>query len=156
MIIDEAQALTAIDVDSAGLTASSPTRLREKMAIAAGYEAAHQISLRNIGGHIAIDFPAMSGQGARERFNEHLKKAMASIEGGGRIWLFQVRFVLFHGAPSCAVTARTVYGSVSSIAVIGAEIHGGFSGQICDTKSGAAFACFPARKFAVAVGFSVV
>jgi len=83
LIIDEAQALTAIDVDSAGLSASSPTRLREKMAIAAGYEAAHQISLRNIGGHIAIDFPAMSGQGARERFNEHLKKAMASIEGAG-------------------------------------------------------------------------
>jgi Ribonuclease G/E len=83
LIIDEAQALTAVDVDTAGLTSSSPARLREKIAIAAAHEAAHQISLRNIGGHVVIDFPSINSKTARVRFNEHLKKAMMKIDGAG-------------------------------------------------------------------------
>ncbi len=83
LVIDEVQALTAIDVDTGGLTASSPVRLREKIAIAAAYEAARQIRLRNIGGHIVIDFPSISGKAARARFNEQLQNAMACIDGAG-------------------------------------------------------------------------
>ncbi len=83
LIIDEAQAVSAIDVDTAGLTASSPERLREKIALSAAYEAAHQIVLRNIGGHIVIDFPALKGDASRKRFNENLRIAMSTIDGAG-------------------------------------------------------------------------
>ncbi|GEM_PF-1450918 len=83
VVIDEAQALTAIDVDTGGLSAASPQRLREKIAFAAADETARQIRLRNIGGQIVIDFPTISGDAARKRFNEQLRKAMARIEGAG-------------------------------------------------------------------------
>ncbi|MEO1240668.1 MAG: ribonuclease E/G [Pseudomonadota bacterium] len=83
LIIDEAQAVTAIDVDTAGLTASSPERLREKIALSAACEAAHQIILRNLGGHIVIDFPALKGDASRKRFNENLRIAMSTIDGAG-------------------------------------------------------------------------
>lgn len=83
LIIDEAQALTAIDVDTGGLGASSPARLREKVAFAAADEAARQISVRNIGGHVVIDFPDIPGEAGRKRFQEHLKNALARIEGAG-------------------------------------------------------------------------
>ncbi len=83
LIIDETQALTAIDVDSAGLGASSPARLREKMAIAAASEAVRQIALRNIGGHVVIDFPAIGAKSARTRFRAHLEKALLRIDGAG-------------------------------------------------------------------------
>ncbi len=83
LVIDEAQALTAIDVDTAGLSGSSPTRLREKIAVTAACEAVRQISLRNIGGHIVIDFPAISNKPARARFGEHLHKAVSTLKGAG-------------------------------------------------------------------------
>lgn len=83
LIIDEAQALTAIDVDSAGLGASSPARLREKMAFAAADEALRQVCLRNIGGHVVIDFPAIGSKNARTRFRAHLEKALCLIDGAG-------------------------------------------------------------------------
>jgi Ribonuclease G/E len=83
LVIDEVQALTAIDVDTGALSASSPSRLREKIAITAAYEAARQICLRNIGGHIVIDFPSVSDKAASARFKEELHKAMARIDGAG-------------------------------------------------------------------------
>ena len=83
LVIDETQAVTAIDVDTAGLTASSPTRLREKIAMAAVEEAVRQIGLRNIGGHVVIDFPTIKGDAPRKRFNERLRIAMNTIDGAG-------------------------------------------------------------------------
>ncbi len=83
LVIDEAQALTAIDVDTGGLSASSPARLREKIAFAAAGEAMRQISLRNIGGHIVIDFPDIPGDAGRKRFQEHLRKMIVRLDGAG-------------------------------------------------------------------------
>lgn len=83
LIIDEAQALTAIDVDTGGLSASSPARLREKIAFAAAEEAMRQISLRDIGGHIVIDFPDIPGEAGRKRFQTHLRKVLARLAGAG-------------------------------------------------------------------------
>ncbi len=83
LFIDEAQALTAIDVDTGGLTASSPARLREKIAFAAAEEAMRQVSLRNIGGHIVIDFPDIPGEAGRKRFQAHLRKVMSRLDGAG-------------------------------------------------------------------------
>ena len=81
LIIDEAQALTAIDVDTGGLSALSPARLREKIAFAAASEATRQISMRDIGGHVVIDFPDIPGDAGRKRFQEYLRKVMARLDG---------------------------------------------------------------------------
>ena len=83
LVIDEAQALTAIDVDTGGLEASSPARLREKIAFAAADEAVFQIVLRNIGGHVAVDFPSIGDKAGKARFRNHLAAAVGRIEGAG-------------------------------------------------------------------------
>lgn len=83
LVIDEAQALTAIDVDTGGLAASSPARLREKIAFLAADEAVRQISLRKIGGHIVIDFPEITSDTGRKRFRDYLHKALSRLEGAG-------------------------------------------------------------------------
>ena len=80
LFIDEAQALTAIDVDTGTLGALSSERLREKISVAAADEAIRQLSLRDIGGQIVIDFPPISGEGARKRFQERLWQSMARLE----------------------------------------------------------------------------
>ena len=83
IVINEAQALTAIDVDTVGLDASSPARLREKIATSAALEAARQIRLRNIGGHVAIDFPSVSDKSSRARFRELLDEVIGGLDGAG-------------------------------------------------------------------------
>lgn len=83
LVIDETEALTAMDVDTGRLTAPSPTRLREKIAIAAAREAARQVGLRNIGGHVVIDFPSLDTKASRDRFCEALRGAMDTIKGAG-------------------------------------------------------------------------
>ncbi|MFQ5562493.1 MAG: ribonuclease E/G [Parvularculaceae bacterium] len=85
LVIDEAQALTAIDVDTGGLPASSVTRLREKIAVAAAREAARQISLRSIGGQVVIDFPSISNAAARSRFEKVLRESFRTLEGVGAV-----------------------------------------------------------------------
>lgn len=83
IFIDEAQALTAIDVDTGDLSASSGTRLREKIVIAAAREVAEQVRLRNIGGHVAVDFPAIRDKAARARVEKVLRMTIGSLEGAG-------------------------------------------------------------------------
>ena len=83
LVIDEAQALTAIDVDTQGLSGSSPARLREKISFAAAKEAARQISLRNIGGHIVVDFPSLQGDAARKRFRDFAIDTFGTLDGAG-------------------------------------------------------------------------
>ncbi len=81
LTIDETQALTAIDVDTAGLSASSPERLREKIAVAAAQESIKQIKRRNIGGHVVIDFPKLKSDISRKRFAEALQEMTRQIDG---------------------------------------------------------------------------
>ena len=79
--IDETQALTAIDVDTGAQEAASSARLREKIAFAAADEIVRQLSLRNIGGHVVIDFPPIKSDSARKRFIEHLRKRLKALDG---------------------------------------------------------------------------
>ncbi len=81
--IDETEALTAIDVDTGALKAASPARLREKIALAAADEVMRQARLRDIGGHVVADFPAIGAPAARARFAGHLKSALAALPGAG-------------------------------------------------------------------------
>ncbi|GJL90767.1 ribonuclease E/G [Hyphococcus sp.] len=80
LTIDETQALTAIDVDTGDLTASSPERLREKIAVAAMSEAIRQISLRNIGGHVVIDLPKIKGDSGRKKLQQHIHKELSRLD----------------------------------------------------------------------------
>lgn len=72
MTVDETEALTAIDIDTGGLQASSSQRLNERINSEAAEAAARQLSLRNIGGQIAIDFLPLHGS-ARTKLNDKLK-----------------------------------------------------------------------------------
>lgn len=83
IVIDEGEALTAIDVDTGALRAASPSRLREKVAFAATDEIIRQIQLRNIGGHVVVDFPPISAPPVRVRFAEYLAQAMERLPGAG-------------------------------------------------------------------------
>jgi len=81
VIIDETQALTAIDVDTGSLVASSSSRLKERTAFAAAEIIFRQISVRNIGGHVVIDFPSLSSDVVRSKFLTHLKSQADLIPG---------------------------------------------------------------------------
>jgi Ribonuclease G/E len=80
LTIDETQALTSIDIDTGGLSASSPVRLGEKIALTAASEAVRQVSLRNIGGHVVIDFPKIKGAAGRKRLQERLHKELSRLD----------------------------------------------------------------------------
>ncbi len=79
IVIDETEAFTAIDVDTGAQEAASSSRLREKVAIAAAGEAIRQISLRNIGGHVVIDFPVLGADVARKKLAEKITKDLKNL-----------------------------------------------------------------------------
>ncbi|MEX6634189.1 ribonuclease E/G [Hyphococcus lacteus] len=81
VIIDETQALTAIDVDTGSLVASSSSRLKERTAFAAADVIFQQISIRNISGHVVIDFPSLSSDVVRSKFLKHLKSQTDWLPG---------------------------------------------------------------------------
>ena len=80
--IDEAEALTAIDVDAGGTAAASGARLNARINIEAARVAADQLCLRNIGGQIAIDFLPVSGR-MRHNLNDSLKPLFPEIQHAG-------------------------------------------------------------------------
>lgn len=84
LIIEEAEACVVIDVDSEGSSANSNARLREKLCIEAAREAARQIQLRSLAGPIVIDFPSLSGDGARTRFQKTLKETVGHLLGASK------------------------------------------------------------------------
>lgn len=85
LVIDEVEALTAIDVDTGALKAASPARLREKVAFAAADEVMRQIQLRDIGGHVVVDFPPIGAPPVRKRFAEHLTQMATNLPGVGAL-----------------------------------------------------------------------
>lgn len=97
LTIDEATALTAIDVDTARLAGASAQRLREKAVFQAAAAACREIERRNIGGRIVIDFPTLRGQDVRARFKAELErlartiKATANLSGSGLATLSRPR-----------------------------------------------------------------
>ncbi|WP_411818262.1 ribonuclease E/G [Hyphococcus sp. DH-69] len=81
IIIDEAQALTSIDVDTGAMIAASSARLRERVAYAAADELFRQISIRNISGHVVVDFPSITSAKARAKFSSHLSERSKGVSG---------------------------------------------------------------------------
>lgn len=78
IVIEPTEALTVIDVNSAGRTAGDG---RRSAALAVNMEAAaeicHQIRLRNLGGIIIIDFIQMNGKGEARELTAALEAALA-------------------------------------------------------------------------------
>jgi len=77
LVIEETEALTAIDVNMGG----SGGQMRSDNAIrnanhAAAFEAARQIRLRNIGGLIVVDFISMKNKSHRKQLVEVLRREM--------------------------------------------------------------------------------
>ena len=77
LVIDETEALTAIDVNMGGSGGSmkSDNAIRNANLAAAG-EAARQIRLRNIGGLILVDFISMKNKAHRKQLVDQLRREM--------------------------------------------------------------------------------
>ncbi|HEX5008061.1 MAG TPA: ribonuclease E/G [Hyphomonadaceae bacterium] len=81
LAIDTARALTAIDVDAGDRNgAADIDTFRIELNLAAAEEAARQISLRNIGGLVAIDFVGMQQR-------RHQKEVVAAYRNALAGWL---------------------------------------------------------------------
>ena len=77
LIIDQAEALTAIDVNSGKFVGSSSLEdTTTQCNLEAVDEIAHQLRLRNIGWIIVLDFIDMERQSNRDRVNKALEKAL--------------------------------------------------------------------------------
>jgi Ribonuclease G/E len=78
LTIEPTAALVAIDVDAGARAGSSdPERFALDLNIAAAYEAARQIRLRNLGGLIAIDFVSLRAKSDRKELEEAVHQAFA-------------------------------------------------------------------------------
>ncbi len=87
LVIEETEALTVIDVNTArftGVSTQSDTALRTNLE-AAG-EIAHQLRLRNIGGIVVIDFIGMQTVAHRERILQALTHALAEDPAPSRVY----------------------------------------------------------------------
>ena len=82
LLIDEVEALTAIDVDTGRADGASSARMAGKVNHEAAEQAARQIMLRNIGGQIVIDFLKVKFH-AREKLNEKLKTLFPHAQKAG-------------------------------------------------------------------------
>lgn len=81
LTIEETEALAAIDVDAAALSGASSQRQREKLADAAAREALRQVRLRNLAGHVVIDFPPLGSTRAQAAFEERARALTKEIDG---------------------------------------------------------------------------
>ncbi len=81
--IDQSEALTAIDIDSAAMGAPSRNRLNEKLNREALISIIRQLQLRMIGGQIAIDFLPMP-KPVQSKFDSWLRGQMKALPGFGR------------------------------------------------------------------------
>lgn len=78
LTIEPTAALVAIDVDAGGRAGSGdPERFALDLNIAAAFEAARQIRLRNLAGLIAIDFVSMRAKSHTKQLEEAVRAAFA-------------------------------------------------------------------------------
>ncbi|MSO54625.1 MAG: Rne/Rng family ribonuclease [Rhodospirillales bacterium] len=96
IVIDEAEALTAIDVNTVGRTEGSPEDTALKTNLDAAAEIGRQIRLRNIAGLIVIDFVSMRQSESTAQVLEALRQAFiedrtpAFIAGFTRLGLVEM------------------------------------------------------------------
>ncbi|MDR2351068.1 MAG: Rne/Rng family ribonuclease [Endomicrobium sp.] len=87
LIIQEAESLCAIDVNSGKFTAKTSQEDTATVTnIEAAFEIARQLRLRNIGGIIVIDFIDMKKAANRQKILEKLRKATKGDKAKIKIW----------------------------------------------------------------------
>ncbi|MCI5046974.1 MAG: ribonuclease E/G [Aquisalinus sp.] len=86
LIFDEAEALTAVDVDVAATQGQSKRGSIIKACLEAIPELFRQVSLRRIGGQVVIDFPALAVKGGGQ-VRAALKEAAKTLPGARLIRL---------------------------------------------------------------------
>ncbi len=94
LVIDETEALVAIDVDTGVMTASSSDRLREKTIGAAAAECVRQIELRNLAGRIVVDFPSVKSRAVRERAAADIERRFGVLERVSSLSLSRGNFLV--------------------------------------------------------------
>jgi Ribonuclease G/E len=88
LAIEPTAALVAVDVDAGGrLGSGDPERFALDLNIAAAFEAARQVRLRNLGGLIAVDFVSMRAKAYQKQLEEAVRAAFAddpwAVQFGG-------------------------------------------------------------------------
>ncbi len=129
IVIDTTEALTVIDVNSAGFTDSKTHReLILKTNLEAAREIARQIRLRNIGGMVIIDFITMEWEEDRKKVIEELKRelikdrAHTEVLGFTRLGLLEMtrkrttkplESIILSRCPVCHGTGRIISPTVN-------------------------------------------
>ena len=134
LIIEATEAMTVIDVDSAGHTLRSTSKSQETAAIniEAAREVARQIRLRDIGGPIVVDFIGMADDASRQQVVDTLTQAvqadptpvrLTGMSAFGMVEMTRKRMrpsladLLTERCPACAgggrvKTVRTIAGEI--------------------------------------------
>ncbi|MCI5043198.1 MAG: ribonuclease E/G [Aquisalinus sp.] len=94
LIFDEAEALTAVDVDVAATQGQSKRGSIIKACLEAIPEIFRQLSLRRIGGQVVIDFPSLAVKGGGQ-IRAALKEATRTLPGARLIRLDDTGLAIF-------------------------------------------------------------
>lgn len=86
IVIEETQALTAIDVDSAAGGGREKAEGALHVNLAAANEIARQARLRGLGGVLAIDFLKLKSKSAQAKLMTQFKRALARDPVPSRVW----------------------------------------------------------------------
>jgi Rne/Rng family ribonuclease len=78
IVLDQAEALLAIDVNSGQARASEPARLRLQTNLLAAAEIARQLRLRNVAGLVVVDFIRLAEATARQELVAAFTTALAT------------------------------------------------------------------------------
>ena len=81
IVLDQTEALLAIDVNSGKARASEPARLRLQTNLLAAAEISRQLRLRNVAGLVVIDFIRLSDATARQELDAAFTAALDSDRG---------------------------------------------------------------------------
>lgn len=96
IVLDQAEALLAIDVNSGQARASAPAQLRLQTNLLAAAEIARQLRLRNVAGLVVIDFIRLAEPAARDELVASFTAALSSdrskitIGGLTKLGLFEL------------------------------------------------------------------
>lgn len=79
LVMDEAEALTVVDVDSGSMAEGASGRLNDKVNLAASRRLFAELSRRAIGGRVVVDFLPPSGAEARKALTDRLRQSAKGV-----------------------------------------------------------------------------
>lgn len=79
LIIDETEAVMAVDVDAGSAAHGATGRLNDKVNAAAAERLFYELSRRGVGGRVIVDFLPPSGADARQKLMEQIRAAKRGV-----------------------------------------------------------------------------